>query len=378
MKKSILTVFLSIILIFNMIACGDGSTTAEATDTAKNVTEKNQPEEATFAPAAKSVPKKTADTGEVVFEGPDSKNIQFYEIPEGTTKIGDHAFEDCLLLDSVSIPNTVKEIGKRAFANCPKLQDIEIPSSVEIIGGSAFADCTYLTTVKLNDGLKTIGENAFGRCRFRLKSIEIPSSVETIGSRAFYECNNLISVKFNEGLKTIKDNAFCDTSLGYTEDEEETPSEPLIIPESVTTIEGGAFSGTCIQFVKLPSTLTKIAPGTFFGTCLKSVDIPDTVVEIGDDAFGYCRDLTNVTIPNSVKKIGKEAFCATNLSTIVIPNSVTALGENAFSNDDIVSGADKRTIAVTQSLLDSLNVRPDGFVTIYAVSPNTTDIQIYE
>ena len=39
-------------------------------------------------------------------------------IPEGTTEIGQSAFEDCPKLTSVTIPNSVTEIGVCAFSDC--------------------------------------------------------------------------------------------------------------------------------------------------------------------------------------------------------------------------------------------------------------------
>ena len=55
------------------------------------------------------------------------------------------------------------------------------------------------------------------------------------------------------------------------------------------------------------------------------------VTTIGALAFGWCTDLTVVTIPNSVTSIGSEAFSGcTGLTSVTIPNSVTTIGNYAF------------------------------------------------
>ena len=62
------------------------------------------------------------------------------------------------------------------------------------------------------------------------------------------------------------------------------------------------------------------------------VVIPEGVTLIGRGAFSGCTSLTNVVIPGSVTEIGDWAFedCA-GLTSVVIPDSVTAIGEGAFS-----------------------------------------------
>ena len=51
---------------------------------------------------------------------------------------------------------------------------------------------------------------------------------------------------------------------------------------------------------------------------------------IGDGAFNYCANMTNITLPNSVTTIGKEAFRHCRLNSINLPNSLTTIGEAAF------------------------------------------------
>lgn len=69
------------------------------------------------------------------------------EIPEGTVKIGDNAFQNHPIIEQVTIPEGVKRIGFYAFRGCRKLRGIEIPESVKKIDRHAFDGCTGLQTV---------------------------------------------------------------------------------------------------------------------------------------------------------------------------------------------------------------------------------------
>jgi hypothetical protein len=67
------------------------------------------------------------------------------------------------------------------------------------------------------------------------------------------------------------------------------------------------------------------------------VIIPDSVTSVGGGAFRNCISLTSVTISDSVTNIGSYAFYScTNLTSVAIPDSVNSIGESAFS--DCTSG----------------------------------------
>ncbi len=63
-----------------------------------------------------------------------------------------------------------------------------------------------------------------------------------------------------------------------------------------------------------------------------------SVVAIGDHAFCYCSNLTEVTIPDAVTSIGSCAFYnCSNISAITIPDAVTSIGSHAFYNCSNIS-----------------------------------------
>ncbi len=79
--------------------------------------------------------------------------------------------------------------------------------------------------------------------------------------------------------------------------------------------------------------VTSIADSAFSGCDASSVSIPNTVISIGDKAFAYCENLTDMVVPHSVKTIGDNAFekCE-NLISVTIGESVTTIGDEAFWN----------------------------------------------
>jgi len=184
-------------------------------------------------------------------------------------------------------------------------------------------------------------------------------AVTTIGTSAFLYCFYLTSLSLPNSVTTIEGDAFS-YCTGFTGD--------LVIPNSVTTIESGAFF-TCYSFdgdLVLGTGVTTIGNWAF-NSCdgLTGVlNIPSNVESIGEDAFVYCNFrgmevdpenpnydsrencnaiITTATnelafgckstiIPNTVTSIGKNAFKGVRgMTSIEIPNSVTTIGDNAFA-----------------------------------------------
>jgi len=268
-------------------------------------------------------------------ECPEGKGSS-YTIPNGTTSIGEHAFDGCRSLTNVTIPSSVTSIGNSAFSDCYGLTSVTIPNSVTSIGNSAFYYCTSLTNVTIPGSVTYIGNGAFSECT-SLTNVLIPASVTNLEITAFWGCPNLAAITvdaLNLVYSSVGGVLFNKNRTTLTEyPEGKGPS--YTIPNGTTSIGEGAFDGCSgLTNVTIPNSVTRIGDSAFeYCISLTSVTIPNSVSSIGDSAFFYCNSLTSVAIPNSVTSIGDSAFeYCLSLTSVTIPNSVTSIGDYAFSS----------------------------------------------
>ena len=251
-------------------------------------------------------------------------------IPHGVTSIGLYAFNDCASLTSITIPESVTSIGDYAFSSCSGLTSITIPDSVRSIGNYAFRECTSLTSITIPDSVRSIGNYAFSYCT-SLTSITIPDSVTSIGGSAFLCCTGLktagpIGSEANIQIETIYKDEYRRSGLLYYY------LTDITIPDSVTSIEEGAFSDCDLTSVTIPSSVTSIGADAFKNTDITEIIIPSSVISMSN-AFHNCTNLSRVTILEGATNIDELAFTGcTGLTEITIPNSVTSIGANAFSD----------------------------------------------
>ena len=215
--------------------------------------------------------------------------IQKAVINNGVTGIGNCAFYQCIKLSEVTIPGSVTTIGSRAFSDCTGLTAITLPEGVTTIGSSAFSDCTGLTVITLPEGVTTLGDSLFYKCS-KLTAVTLPDSVMRVGAGLVYGCTSIKTQTYGNVEYLGKgDNPYY-AALGA---------------------DRSAYEYTIH---------------------------PDTKI-IADNAFGYSRNLTSITIPQGVIAIGKWAFSSCdNLYELRIPDSVTAIGPGITYSSENITG----------------------------------------
>ncbi len=327
---------------------------------------------------------------------------------EGLTEIPEQAFMECNSLVSITLPNTVTSVRGHAFKHCKKLTSVNLGNSVSTLEWDAFGYCEKLTTIVFPATLTEILEGCFNGC-FNLTKITVAEdnpefSVEgsalynkaktklVLWPSASGEINNLPNT-----LEIIGYSAFNGSSI-----------TSIRIPDSVTTIEYGAFSScnnlTSVDFGNGVSTIATFA----FGWCnnLREITIPSSVTEIGDGVFSGSYNLSNinveqgneyyvsegsilfnkdrtrliawsnasgdVTIPNGVKKLGNYIFQNNReMTSVIVPDSVTSIGQQAFYGCEVLTSVE---LGDSVSLIDSYAFQCCRNLSSIKISASVTEI----
>lgn len=88
-------------------------------------------------------------------------NVNFVNVMNGVTSVGDNAFRDCVNIGDIILPSSVTSIGSQAFAGCSSLTEVTIPYGVKEIEKYAFINCPNLERVYIPDTVVKYGESCF-------------------------------------------------------------------------------------------------------------------------------------------------------------------------------------------------------------------------
>lgn len=307
----------------------------------------------------------TGDTTQLGFR---NSGIEYCEIPDSLSIIGDNAFNNCDTLTSLHIGSGVTEFNDYAVSNCVNLNNIYYDAeNATVIRHDTSDGMNYPFTnsgpetgmnIKIGPHVTKIPQYLFYQAT--LNETETPintldlseaNNCTVIDTAAFNHCNiqNLI---FGTGLTQIKSTAFA---YNFTIKE-------LSLPEGIESLGISAFgSWKALTSVHLPSTLRSldgafrycpylenfdIAEGSIlgfengalldktvnkiiFGT--KDTIITSNIKSIASYAFSECEGLTAIHIPSNITQLPTETFsgCA-NLTQVTFDEGLTYLGSQCF------------------------------------------------
>lgn len=302
MKKKLLAVLLSALMLCAMLPLGAVGVSAATTGTYNGMTYAIMDDEVTI----------TGYTDELPSDVAIPSTIEGYPV----TRIGKSAFSACEILYSLWIRDNVLTIEESAFAYCENLYDVRIFSSVTTIEDWAFYSCDTLQQIMLPDSVTYIGRQAFCAC---MDLIDI-----SVNSTNYRSVNGIL---FSKDLTTL---------ICYPAGKQD---KTYTIPNTVTSIEWYAFYGNAN---------------------LTSVTIPNGITAINDSTFYYCPNLETVTIPSGVTTIGMQAFMhCWNLTSVIIPSTLTTIDRTAFNNCSSLTAvyyegneADREAMDISGPVLD--------------------------
>ncbi len=321
----------------------------------------------------------------VLIQYPRYKEDSSFEVPASVTTIGVRAFSSCNNLKTVTFAedSQLQTIGNYAFDYCYALTEITIPASVTTISGYAFRYCSNLKTVTFAEGsqLQNIGDYAFSYC-YALTEITMPASVTTIGNYVFSGCNVLTAITIPASVTSVNSYSFmgCSSLVAINVEEGNTRYASLdgvlynadfttliccpvaitevVVPETVTYIEYGAFYNSRVQSITFLCKDFSWGYNIYFSNSPVIYCYPNSSAENFADYFGlqieYLDDITieSIEIDRAKTKTTYtqyENFNTSDVSLIINYSdgtSVTKTGGFTLSGNN-TNEAGTHTVVVT-------------------------------
>ena len=278
-------------------------------------------------------------------------------IPASVTSIGSYVFEHCMSLDRIEVDEanpiykddsgilrtadtvitypvaktgndyvasgSIKVIGPRAFFECKFLKNVRMISTETIMWG-AFQNCKELEVIDLGS-VKTIEQDILYGCD-KVTTVTVPASVTALDDWAFRGCAKLTTIEVSSSsLYYASDNGvlFNKGKTALISYPAGKPDIAYTVPSTVNTIrQFSFFYNVLIETVTIPNSVTDIKSGAFTGcTSLKAININGNNSNcVSVDGVLFNKEMTTLILYPS-KKAG---------SSFTIPASVTEIKYDTF------------------------------------------------
>ena len=287
------------------------------------------------------------------------------DLPDRLDYIGEEVFYNCYNLTGITLSEGISEIGYHAFYGCTGLLRIAIPASVTRIGGNAFGNCDNLTEVyylgyeeyKPNMMIED-GNDALVNANWIYESGAVRTGivVYTPPYKTTYWVNEepditglVIGVQYSNNFLISITEGFAvsgfDTSTAGTKVITVT-YKGLTTTFNVTVKDKSGVCGRNVTWaLGEDGVLTISGNGDMYDyqyglpdwyelrAYVTAIVIEDGVTGLGDYAFCYTSNATEVSIADSVTTIGQGAFeSCSSLAEVSIPSGVTGLENYVFYN----------------------------------------------
>lgn len=297
--KRITAVFLCILLVLSLAACGSeggsggSDTSTDAISEGNNTADessKNGKTSDEIAELEQRYANLTEDeltweyntaTKTVVISGKGPMKDYAENAPEWD-KYADEA-------EKVVIGDEVTSVGMGAFLWFSAITEVKLGESVEFIGDAAFSNCECLWTVNFPANLKYVGDSAFNNDLLHSENgFKFPEGMLYIGDSAFRSAFKEGTVSIPSSLLLIENGAFANMFVSAFVVDENNPN--------YTSVGGVLYDKGITTLINYPADKQDIL-----------FEIPDTVTSIREEAIEVTRTLEKIVIPASVTSIEEGA-----------------------------------------------------------------------
>ncbi len=193
----------------------------------------------------------------------------------------------------------------------------------------------YVTRLVVKDGVKSIMENAF-LGEIYLEEVTLPDSIESIGEGAF-AYTSIEKMYIPQRLEYVNSLMFIGSPIKeYTVsnyNENYRSNGGFIYSKDMTELvvaPAGKWIDNSNYAYTIPSSVTSIAPYAFYGVNINSINIPSNVRIIRQMAFSGS-SLSRVTFQNGIQMLYDSVFMdCKNLKQVHLPSSLTYVGMYTF------------------------------------------------
>ena len=258
----------------------------------------------------------TADKKTMIYCSIKGDETEFI-VPDCVTVICKHTFFLCDRFKKIVLPASLEKMENNPFSGCSKLKLINNSKAYfvkddVIYNGFKTSVVGTLNKIKskrlvLLDGIKTINRNSFWNCK-GIECIVFPETLNDIGYNPFVGCSNIHFESKSPYYKVVD-------GVLYNKDMSKIVCYPawkaighIKLPDSVTTLERGAFSG-CDKMTGLDLHNVNTINKSCFTNCssLRTLYCSDLITYVGEWAFAYCSSLKEVSV-SSKSIVDNNAF----------------------------------------------------------------------
>lgn len=283
--------------------------------------------------------------------------------------LGDGAFSSCRNLTSVCLEgcDALVRISESSFSSCYQLSDFDFSQLIALkeIGSKAFNNCALEGDIVFASGITQLGSYAFSNCR-NITNLDFSKSTQltVVSSGTFNSCQNLKKVDFSNcaSLNTLNIGAFESCS---------SLEEVVINNGFYTSIDGVLFvvdkatlllypAGKKAEAYTIPSTVTTLGESSFpYNESLMELIIPESVRTIKGGAFtGSFSERRAKVIMEAVQPIGLSQSIGLENAIVYVPKGfANAYRQAPFWNESKIVEMDADPVAVTLNAAGSLGAK---------------------